>query len=223
MTSTKEEGGVVINYSNRFTLNGLTGDTALKFRHAAQALDGNTDGPSAVGNAAPSTSSSATSTSSSSSTASEAANRAPTSDAATTTSSPKTADPSTSSPSAPTALPEDTSPSSNLSRGAIAGVAVAATIAVIALGAALAWYLYVRRRRKQSEVQEIAPGHPFQQKPMSELSAEELLRPKAAWTHHTELSSDSMVHEAGSGERLPELDHTVFRAELEGSQPSTPK
>lgn len=223
MTSTKEEGGVVINYSNRFSLNGLTGDTALKFRRAAQALDGDTNGPPAVGNDASSSSASATSTLISTPTTSNAADRHSTTNVATTNSSPTTADPSSGSTAAPTSLPEDISPSSDLSRGAIAGIAVAATIAVIALGSALAWYLYTHRRKKQNEVQEIGPGHPFQQNPMSELSAEELLRPKAAWTHHTELSSDSMVYEAGSGERLPELDHTVFRAELEGSQPSTPK
>jgi len=140
-------------------------------------------------------------------------------------------------PATPTASPEDKDNdtggdgdhdsddnSSGISKGATAAIAVAVTVAVIAICAALArWYL-VRRRKKQNEVQEIAPGSfsPGSQTPMNELSAENLLTsPRRAWTQQTELSSDSMVHEAGSGERPPELDHMAFRAELEGDVPLT--
>jgi len=224
MTSTKEAGGVLINYSDRFSISGLTGDTALRIRQAAQALDGDTDGPPADGNDASSTSTSTASAtgSAASITTSSSVDSPTTAEASATTHFTSTE--ASDAPSAePSDSPDDENTSSGLSKGATAGVAVAVTIAVIAVCAALAWFLYNRRRKRQTEVHEIAPGTTFHHKPMSELSAEELVSPKTFWTHTSELSSESMVHEAGSGERPPELDHMAFRAELEGSQPSTPK
>ena len=224
MTSTRQEGGVLINYSSRFSIAGLSGDTALPIKQAAQALDGDTDGPPAVGNSATSSSSTMTSTS------------APTS----STTTPATSTQDVPTTSATHTVPPDSDDSdsggdgdndadddfSGISKGATAAIAVAVTVAVIATCAALArWYL-VRRRKRQNEVQEIAPGSfsPDSHTPRNELSAENLLSsPRRAWTHQTELSSDSMVYEAGSGERPPELDHMAFRAELEGDVPlSTP-
>jgi hypothetical protein len=224
MTSTKEVGGVLINYSNRFSILGLTGDTALRIRQAALALNGDTDGPPAVGNDASSTTTNTASTTSS----------VTSSTASSSTGSPTIVDVSTTthftsieaSESASAELTEsivDDNASSGLSKGAAAGIAVAVTIAVIAVCAGLGWFLYIRHRKKQNEVHEIAPGTIFHHKPMSELSAEELVSPKKFQTYTSELSSESMVYEAGSGERPPELDHMAFRAELEGSQPTTPK
>lgn len=215
MTSTKEAGGVVINYSDRFSISGLSGETALKIRQAAQALDGNTDGPPSVGN---DESSSSTSSSASTTTLTSSTSNTATRSSAATSSSPPTESYPSSSPSAD-------SSSSSLSKGATAGLAVGVILAVLALTAGLMSYLYVKRRKKQNEVQEILPGNPFQQHhqhAMSELSTDELVRPKTVWTHHTELSSESMVHEAGAGERPPELDHMAFRAELEGCSPVSP-
>jgi hypothetical protein len=199
MTSTKEAGGVLINYSDRFSISGLIGDTALRIRQAAQALNGDTDGPPAEGNYTSSMTASSTLASST------------TSDLPPT--EPSATDPAQSSEPSD----DDDDSSSGLSKGAIAGIATSVTAVIIGSCAALMSFLYIRHRKKQNEVQEIASG------PMSELSAEELLAPKTLWTHTTELSSESMVHEAGSGERPPELDHMAFRAELEGSQPPTPK
>lgn len=220
MTSTKEVGGVLINYSDRFSISGLSGETALRIRQAAQALDGDTDGPSAVGDDASSTS---TSSAERSSTTASSTIASPTTTTASTTTHFTSAEASDTHPAESTESPEDEKSASGLSKGATAGIAVAVTAAVIGAFAGLLSFLYIRRRKKQTEVQEIDQGTTFQPKPMSELSAEELSGPKTLWTHTNELSSESMVYEAGSGERPPELDHMAFRAELEGSQPSTPK
>jgi hypothetical protein len=224
MTSTKEAGGVLINYSDRFSISGLIGDTALRIKQAAQALDGDTDGPPAEGNNVSSTTSSSMATSSE--TASSTSSGTLTSSATTgvsTTSNPPSTEPSATDPAGSLELLDVDNSSSGLSKGAIAGIATTVTAIIVGACAALMSFLYVRHRKKQNEVEEIAIGTGFHQKPMSELSSEELLAPKTLWTHTTELSSESMVHEAGSGERPPELDHISFRAELEGSQPPTPK
>jgi hypothetical protein len=221
MTSTRQEGGVLINYSDRFSIAGLSGDTALNIKQAAQALDGNTDGPPAVGNSALPSSSTMTSTSAPASTTT--ASTTSTQDvpiiSATSTPSPDNNDNDTGGDGDNDA--DDNF--SGISKGATAAIAVALTVAVISTCGALAyWYLVRRRRKNLNKVQEIAPGSfsPDSHTPMNELSAENLLSsPRRAWTHQTELSSDSMVYEAGSGERPPELDHMAFRAELEGDTP----
>jgi hypothetical protein len=226
MTSTRQEGGVLINYSDRFSIAGLSGDTALNIKQAAMALDGNTDGPPAVGNSALLSSSTMSSTSAPASTTTTASTTS-TEDVPvilatpTSTSSPDKTD-SDSTGDGDSDADDDFA---GISKGAMAGIATAATVAIIATGAALAWWYMVRRRRKNlNKVQEIAPGSftPDSHTPMNELSAENLLSsPRRAWTQQTELSSDSMVYEAGSGERPPELDHMAFRAELEGDTPVT--
>jgi hypothetical protein len=224
MTSTKEAGGVLINYSDRFSISGLTGDTALRIKQAARALNGDTDGPPAEGNDVSSTTSSSMATPSE--TASSTSSGTLTSSTATgtsATSDPPSTEPSATDPAGSIDLLDVDDSSSGLSKGAIAGIATTVTAIVIGACAALMSFFYIRHRKKQNEVEEIASGSGINQKPMSELSAEELLAPKTFWTHTTELSSESMVHEAGSGERPPELDHMAFRAELEGSQPPTPK
>lgn len=241
MTSTREEGGVLINYSDRFSIAGLTGDTALPIKQAAQALDGNTNGPPAVGNSASSSSSTMTSTSAPSS--STATSTTPTQDVPTisATSTPLPDDNNNDSDNDNDNNSDNADPQihpSSISKGATAAIAVAATIATIAILAALThWYLTHRRRRlNKTTVQEISPsggsGTPFPDNnhntPMHELSAENLLAPttaggpRRAWTQQTELSAETMIYEAGAGERPPELDCGVgFRAELEGDSPLT--
>jgi hypothetical protein len=217
MTSTKEAGGVLINYSDRFSISGLTGDTALRIRQAAQALNGDTHGPSSEGNDVPSmTSSSMVTSSEPASTNASTTLVSTTITSASATTSQPSIEPSTTTPAGSKPSDDDDS-SSGISKGAIAGIATTVTAIIIGACAALISFFYIRHRKKQNEVQEIASG------PMSEFSAEEPLAPKTLWTHTMELSSESMVHEAGSGERPPELDHMAFRAELEGSQPPTPK
>ncbi|GAB7323997.1 hypothetical protein MBLNU13_g07401t1 [Cladosporium sp. NU13] len=224
MTSTRQAGGVVINYSNRFNILGLTGDTALTIKQAALALNGNTAGPPAVGNDAPSRStSSVASSTSSSTTGSPTIAEVPTTTHFTST---ETSD----GPSVETSeSPDDDNTSSGLSKGATAAIAVAVTLAITAIFAGLAWHLYARRRKRQNEIHEIAPGIVFHHKPTSSLSLDELaspddlVSPKSFWAHTSELSSENMVYEAGSGARRPELDTTVVvRYELEGSVPTTP-
>lgn len=214
----------MINYSNRFNILGLTGDTALTIKQAALALDGNTAGPPAVGNHAPSTTtSSVASPASSSATGSPTILEAPTTTHFTST---ETSD----QPSVETTVTADNdSTSSGLSKGATAAIAVAVTLAITAIFAGLAWNLYARRRKRQNEIHEIAPGTVFHHKPTSELSLDELaspddvVPPKSFWAHTSELSSENMVYEAGSGARRPELDTSVVvRYELEGSVPTTP-
>jgi hypothetical protein len=217
---------VLINYSDRFSIAGLSGDTALNIKQAAMALDGNTDGPPAVGNSALPSSSTMSSTSAPASTTITASTTS-TEDVpvilatSTSTSSPDNTD----SDSTGDADDDADDDFAGISKGAMAGIAAALTVAAIATGAALAWWYMVRRHRKNlNKVQEIAPGSftPDSHTPMNELSAENLLSsPRRAWTQQTELSSDSMVYEAGSGERPPELDHMAFRAELEGDTPVT--
>lgn len=226
MTSTRQAGGVVINYSDRFSITGLTGDTALPIKQAALALNGNTAGPPAIGNDSPSISiSSVASSTYSSTTGSPTTEEAPSRTQFTST---ETSDEATVET---TESSNDDNKSSGLSKGATAAIAVAVTIAIIAACAALAWHLYARRRKRQNEIHEIAPGTIFHHKPMNELSAEglvspvspeDLISPKSFWTHTSELSSEHMVYEAGSGARRPELDTVVVRYELEGSTPATP-
>lgn len=225
MTSTKQAGGVVINYSDRFSILGLNGDTALTIKQAAMALNDNTAGPPAVGNDSPYTATSSVASSTSSRmTASQTTEEVSTRTHFTSTEASNEASVDI------TESPDDNT-TSGLSKGATAAVAVAVTIAIIATCAALAWHLYARRLKRQNEIHEIAPRTIFHHKPVSELSAEELVSPvspddlvspKSFWTHTSELSSENMVYEAGSGARRPELDTVAVRYELEGSTPPTP-
>lgn len=223
MTSTSQAGGVVINYSDRFSIAGLTGDTALPIKQAALAMNGNTAGPPAIGNDSPSTvTSSVVSSTSSSTTGSPTTEEAPSSTHFTSTEASNEATVGNIESS------DDDNTSSGLSKGATAAIAVAVTITFITAGAALAWHLYARHRKRQNEIHEIAPGTIFHHRPMNELSAEglvspeDLMSPQSFWTHTSELSSEHMVYEAGSGARRPELDTAIVRYELEGSTPATP-
>lgn len=220
MVSTKEAGGVVVNYSSRFSINGLTGATPLKYRSAAQALGGSTEGPAAVGD-------------SSSGTTSTQIRRTQTDDRLSNPSSLTSSNPSDATStsdqasitqtSAPTSKPSSPSPSgTSLSTGAIAGISVgAALLGLIILGSIIA-FLCFRRRKAQQEVQEIdPPQRPFLDG-KAELSSDEIKPPRLR-SRATELSADSsIIVEAGSGERPAELDHMAFRAELEGSVPPSP-
>lgn len=225
MTSTKQAGGVLINYSNRFSINGLSGESALNIKQAVLALDGATNGPPAVGNDAPPGASSSTTTSSiSASTTTSTALDATTTTSDVTTTHLTHSETSDTQPAEASDSSDEENSSSGLSKGAVAGIAVAITITIMGSFASIAFVMYKRRQKKQNEVEEIAPGSPFSQKSMSELSAEDLVSSKTVQTRTTELSSETMIYEAGPGERPPELDcMTTFRAELEGSTPSTPK
>ena len=48
MISTAKEGGTVINYSDRFTITGMTGSTTAAIKSAVTALGGSTAGPATV-------------------------------------------------------------------------------------------------------------------------------------------------------------------------------
>lgn len=228
MTSTKQAGGVLINYSDRFSILGLTGDTALNIKQAALALNGDIAGPPVIGENVSSTSSSSVAGSTLNSvTVSLTGPKVPTRTHFTSTEA------SHESSSELTESPDDDNTSSGLSKGATAAIAVAVTLAITAIFAGVAWHLYARKRKRQNEIHEIAPGTVFHHKPTSELSAEDLVSPvssgdltpsKSPWTHTSELSSENMVYEAGSGARRPELDIStvVVRYELEGSTPVTP-
>lgn len=226
MTSTKQAGGVLINYSDRFSILGLTGDTALNIKQAALALNGDIAGPPVIGESVSSTTSSSVAGSTSNSVSiSLTGPKVPSRTHLTSTEA------SHESSAELTESPDDDNPSSGLSKGATAAIAVAVTLAITAASAALAWHLYARRRKRQNEIHEIAPGTVFHHKPTGEMSAEDLASPvspadlvssKSLWKHTSELSSENMVYEAGSGARRPELDTTVFvRYELEGSTPVT--
>lgn len=200
------------NYSPRFSITGLTGNTPLMYRQAAQDLNGSTQGPPAVGND-PSSSQSA----SSAQTTAAPSQTLDQSDAGVVTETVTPTSESTSSTS-------PSEPSDGLSTGALAGIAVACAILGLALLAGLiSWYM---RRRKQAspEVQEITPHNPFLDD-KAELPAASELKPHRAFTNFTELSTESVsvVHEADDGERRAELDHMAFRAELEGDTPVTPR
>ena len=52
MTSTAKEGGTVINYSERFTITGMTGTTTAAIQKAVTALGGSTAGPPTVNDVA---------------------------------------------------------------------------------------------------------------------------------------------------------------------------
>lgn len=224
MTSTKQAGGVLINYSDRFSINNLSGESALKIKQAVLALNGDTDGPSAEGNDASTDASSTTTSGESASTTTSSILDATTTTSDVTTTHFTHTETSDTAPAESTEILEEGNSSSGLSKGAVAGIAVAVTAIIMGSFATIVLFIYKRKRKAQIEVEEIEPGSPFSQKAMSELSAEELVPPKALRTRTTELSSETMIYEAGPGERPPELDcMTTFRAELEGSQPSTPK
>jgi hypothetical protein len=228
MTSTKQAGGVLINYSDRFSILGLNGDTALNIKQAALALNGDIAGPPVIGeNVSSTTSSSVAGSTPISVTVSLTGPKVPTRTHFTSTEA------SHESSAELTESPDDDNTTSGLSKGATAAIAVAVTLAITAVFAGLAWQLYARRRKRQNGVHEIAAGTVFHHKPMSEPSTDELVSPvtprdlassKSLWTHTSELSSENMVYEAGSGARRPELDIStvVVRYELEGSTPVTP-
>lgn len=52
MTSTATDGGTIINYSDRFTVSGMTGNTPSQFSTPVADLDGSTKGPETQNNIA---------------------------------------------------------------------------------------------------------------------------------------------------------------------------
>ncbi|CAK3785959.1 Hypothetical predicted protein [Lecanosticta acicola] len=131
MTSNTTTGNQVINYSNRFTLVDLTGNTAAQYLQAATAAAGSSANvPAAQYNvlSSPTTSS-------------------PSSPSATATAT-ITTPPSNAAPSSPNP------PASGLSAGIIAGIVTVAVLAVVGIISIIVWalFLYRRvRRRKQDQ------------------------------------------------------------------------
>jgi hypothetical protein len=220
IVSTVAEGGTVINYSSRFTITGLTGSTPFQYRQAAESFGNTTTGPDTVDDIANSTST-ATSTARSSSATVFSSSTLIGSTSTTVVATKGSAEATSTAASTSFSSP---STSSNLSTAAQVGIAVACTIAGVAFIASIIALILARKRRR---TQANAPENPFLDD-KAELSAEQM-------TQHSpiavsELSGDHVwqeaggheVIEAGSGERLPELDHTAVRAELEGSQSGTP-
>ena len=115
----------MINYSDRFSIAGLTGDTALPIKQAALAMNGNTAGPPAIGNDSPSTvTSSVVSSTSSSTTGSPTTEEAPSSTHFTSTEASNEATVGNIESS------DDDNTSSGLSKGATAAIAVASAARV---------------------------------------------------------------------------------------------
>jgi len=129
ITSTYSGGGQVINFSDRFTIEGLDGVLAPKFGNAVSALDGDDSAPArqleGVTGLPGATSASSSATSRQKATS--------------------TSDPSHST----SAVPAD-GPTSGTSSGAIAGIVIGVLIAVAAVIGLAAWLLLRRRRRRRS-------------------------------------------------------------------------
>nr|POE65922.1 hypothetical protein CFP56_57612 [Quercus suber] len=211
MTSTVATGGIVVNYSHRFSIANLTGKTPVQYREAAAALQGSTDGPDTIGNGivVSLTSSSASSTPSSTTLSGSSVATA------TTTSTPITSTtPQTTSTSVSTSTPASTSAAA-LSLGAKTGIIVAIA-AFFLLTSGIALFFLIRRHRRTR-----AGGAPQGRNPFlddkAELPAfEHEMKPRSSHSNISELYAGSEVFEADDGARRPELDHMTFRAELPG-------
>ena len=202
MISTANQGGTVINYSNRFTLKGMTGSLQQTYIEAVKALDGNTTGPPTVNEVIISStiSSSATVTTS----ASSASSISSTNTIATVTTAPAAATTTTFATAA--AKPH------GLSTGLQAGIG--AGVAVCALGLiGLVVFTLLQRRRKRT--------HRWPDDDMSHAGQRpDGAMPKKDMTHVKciELGPEGEVSEADGVGRLPEMDEKNTRFELDGSQ-----
>ena len=186
-------GGEVINYSSRFSIDGLTGYTPAKYRDAAAELDGSTEGP---GEAAESltTSASATATPTTTQTASATRSNVPTATAA-----------------------EDVSP--GLSVGIQAGIGVAGAVVGGLIVGIITWLVL---RRKRGQVQEIETKRKSQVyiDGKAEMSGETLRKHPSTSTTSTfaELSPDSETFEMNDRARhVREMDAGLGAHETEGS------
>ena len=198
ITSTTDAGKIVINYSDRFSIMGLTGTIAPKYRNAATAAAemGDTAGPDGTGD-----SSSLTSATTSSATTEPKSRASNTSKATVTVTS-----------TASRLADISKQGHGGLSPGATAGVAVVA-IVVALVGIAIAIWLLRRRKVRQRQNDNVKMMY-LEHK--AELSGDELGKLSSVTTT-SETNASGVVAEAGDGQPPPEADNTNTRAELEGS------
>lgn len=186
-------GGTVVNYSSRFSINGLTGYTPAKYREAAEELDGSTDAPGA-GDSTTTTISSPT------------------------TASARRTQQSTNAASAiPTSTPS-TEPSKDfrgLSIAAQAGIGVAGVVVGGIIVGLIFWFMIRRKARKRaaSENGRIYMGG------KAEMSGETLSKKVSTSTTSTssELSPDHETFEMNGQGPLREMGAGYHGRETEGS------
>jgi len=188
-------GGTVVNYSPRFSIDGLTGSTLSEYRIAAEQLNGSTEGPGMGSNStSPATTSSATSSASEQS---------------------STAGPSASS--IPTERPSeaDTS-SSGLSIGMQAGIGVAsAAIGGLIVGL-ITWFVLRRKGRKRDQQSRTSRVY---MDGKAEMSGETLKKKDSTSTTSIscEMSPHGEMFEMNGAGPVPEMEAGIRAHETEGS------
>lgn len=188
----------MINYSDRFTITGLTGTTEQQYRDAVVALNGKTNGPPSVGDGSTSTTSTALP---STTTAGPATATSPTT-LVTVTQEPST----TSTPQNGGSGKSDNS--GGLSSGALVGIAIAGVaVGLLGFGVAL-WMCLRRKRRRDSGMVKLDNN--------SDLSAEVFRKEMTVTTPPVELDPYSRIVEADTGTPPAEMPSTNIRAELAG-------
>jgi hypothetical protein len=199
MISAKAVGGTVINYSDRFSINGLTGFTAPVYLNAINALDGSTKAPDSVGDAV-SSSVVSTKTAGFSATAGLPTTRV------------VSGSPTRSSTSTTSNTSNNRSGGGHvLSNGALAGIAIAcAVFGVISLGVAL-WVCLRRRKQKESIAMKLD-----ELENNSDYSLRREMSMGTSIQTPVELDPSAKIVEADNGLQRPEMDSMNVRAELEG-------
>ena len=187
----------MINYSDRFTITGLTGSTDSQFRKAAETLNGATNGPPSVGDAATSSTSSSTLA-----TTTAAQRHSPTTSNAVVT---ITRGDSTTATRVPGNGPSN-SQDSGLSTNILVGIAIAgAAVGVIGISLAI-WAFLRKRRRKERGVKLDDNSDP----------SIEVARKEMTVATPVELDPYARIVEADNGMPPAEMPSNNFRAELEG-------
>ena len=198
--SASRVGGEVTNYSERFSITGLTGYTPPKFREAAAELNGSSDSPDDDD-----TNSSATTT------------------AQTTPTSLTTATPTRSQRASP-APAEDSSP--GLSVGIQAGIGVAGAVVGGLIVGIITWFLLRRKNRQVQEIQTSSENRKSRSNVYidgkAEMSGETLRKHPSTSTSTTstfaELSPDSETFEMnGRARPVREMEAGLGVQETEGS------
>ena len=192
--------GEVINYSDRFSITGLTGTTLFQYREAAEALNGSTAGPGSVGDSAGSTT---TSVASASATTSQRSGPTYTNTLVTVT----TKTPSSTTPPQTTSTSPSNSQDGGLSTSVLVGIAIAG-VAIGLIGIALAVWAFLRKKRRRE--------HGPVKLDDSSGSFEDVARKEMSVAEPVELDPYSRIVEADNGLQRPEMDSTNIRAELEG-------
>lgn len=202
MISTASQGGTVINYSDRFSINGLTGSTKSPFKGAAEALSDTTDGPSRVVDI-PGLVVSSSAAVSSSTTMPTQSNPTVT----VTTGTGRNHRPTTSSSSAPSSHP-----SSSLDTGKLAGIIIGVlAILSILIGVCIGLFC-IRKKRKQREGP-VSLGDNDGRRTM------ELQQAQYSTGQLSALGTEQNRAEMDDGTRPPEMDSMNVRAELPAVPP----